>query len=78
VGLDQNSPLQTLSRLNMTSAEEHPMVILEYLVSEFWEGRVLGPLDPGQFTYVHHNQFGVVPKSPQENKANSRVVFSRE
>ena len=47
----------------MPSAEEHPKVILECLASECREGRVLGPMDPGQFSDVHHSQFGVVPKS---------------
>jgi len=63
LGFDRTSPLQPLSRLNMPSAEEHPQVISEYLVSECREGRVMGPQDPGQFPYVHRSQFGVVPKS---------------
>ena len=46
----------------MPSAEEHPKVISEYLASECREGRVLGPMDPGQFSDVHRSQFGVVPK----------------
>jgi len=59
MGFDRTSPLQPSSRLNMPSAEEHPQVISEYLASECREGRVMGPLDPGQFPY---SQFGVVPK----------------
>jgi len=47
----------------MPSMEEHPMVISEYLMPECQEGRVLGPQDPGQFSYVHCSHFGVVPKS---------------
>jgi hypothetical protein len=47
---------------NPTSAREHPEVIREYLTKECSEGRVLGPLDPDQFPYVHTSRFGVIPK----------------
>ena len=61
--LTEAHPCRPPPRLNMPSAEEHPRVISEYLVAECREGRVLGPLDPGQFSCVHCSQFGVVPKS---------------
>ena len=63
MGFDRGKPLQASSRFNMPSAEEQPWVVSEYLASECCEGRVLGPLDPSQFQYVHRSQFGVVPKS---------------
>ena len=55
--------LQAPSRFNMPLAEEQPQVILEYLALECCEGRVLGPLDPSKFHFIHRSQFGVVPKS---------------
>lgn len=47
------------SPANMASALEHPEIIGEYLSSD---GRVLGPLDPAAFPYIHTSRFGVVPK----------------
>ena len=46
----------------MMSASERPEVIREYLAKECSEGRVLGPLDPAQFPWVHTSRFGVIPK----------------
>ena len=34
LGFDRGTPLQAPPRLNMLSAEEHPMVISEYLAAE--------------------------------------------
>ena len=50
------------SPANMASAMQHPEVIREYLAKECSEGRVLGPLDPTQFPYVHTSRFGAIPK----------------
>ena len=50
------------SRQNMPSALEKPEVIRDYLAKECSEGRVLGPLDPSEFPYVHTSRFGVIPK----------------
>ncbi len=46
----------------MISAREHPEVVREYLATECSAGRVLGPLDPAQFPFVHTSRLGVVPK----------------
>ena len=55
--------------VNMASAAEHPEVVKDYLAVECSEGRVLGPLDPQDFPYVHVSRFGVIPKgSPEANK----------
>ena len=54
------------SRQNMPSALEKPEVIREYLAKECSEGRVLGPLDPSEFPYVHTSRFGVIPKGSSE------------
>ncbi len=55
--------------MNMASAAEHPEVVKDYLAVECSEGRVLGPLDPQDFPYVHVSRFGVIPKgSPEANK----------
>ena len=48
--------------LNMHSAREHPEVVREYLARECSDGRVLGPLDPLQFPFIHTSKFGVIPK----------------
>ena len=50
------------STSNMLSAREHPEVISGYLATECAEGRVLGPLDPAQYPFIHTSRFGVIPK----------------
>ena len=47
---------------NMLSARDKPDIVREYLAKECSEGRVIGPLDPAQFPYVHTSRFGVIPK----------------
>jgi len=67
VGFDLSTKLRAPSRLNMPSAK----VILEYLASKCCEGRVLGPLEPGQFSSVHRSQFNVIPNEyPREMEIN--------
>ena len=41
------------SPVNMGSAMVHPEVVGDYLAAECSEGRVVGPLDPEEFPYVH-------------------------
>ena len=48
---------------NMSSTQEHPEIIRDYLAKECSEGRVLGPFDPARFPQVHTSKFGVIPKS---------------
>ena len=47
---------------NMPSARERPEVIDDYLAEECSKGRVLGPLSPALFPFVHTSRFGVIPK----------------
>ena len=47
----------------MLSAREKPEVVRSYLEQECAEHRVVGPLDPAQFPFVHISRFGVIPKS---------------
>ena len=47
---------------NMQSALDQPQVVRDYLATECSEGRVLGPLPPADFPYVHTSRFGVIPK----------------
>ena len=61
VGYDYRHSCQK-ARRNMASALEQPQVIREYLGKECSEGRVLGPLNPGDFPQVHVSRFGVIPK----------------
>lgn len=53
---------------NMQSARQHPEVIDAYLAAEVRAGRVLGPLEPGDYPRVHVNRFGLVPKNHQPGK----------
>ena len=51
----------------MSSAIQKPEVVREYLITECMEGRVIGPLDPEQFSFVHICPFGVIPKGSSGN-----------
>lgn len=48
---------------NMKSAMDNPQVVQDYLGTELKEGRIVGPLDPKEYPFVHSNRFGVIPKS---------------
>ena len=48
---------------NMKSAGDNPQVIQDYLDSDLKEGRIIGPLDPEEYPFIHTNRFGVMPKS---------------
>ena len=37
-------------------------MVRDYLATECSEGRVLGPLDPAEFPFVHTSRIGVIPK----------------
>lgn len=63
IGFDYRKQADTRSLSNnMLSAREHPEVVNEYLARECSEGRVLGPLDPSQYPFIHTSPFGVIPK----------------
>ena len=47
---------------NMPSARERPEVIDDYLAEECSKGRVLAPLSPALFPFVHTSRFRVIPK----------------
>ena len=47
----------------MKSAVDNPQVVQDYLDTELKEGRIIGPLDPGEHPFIHTNRFGVIPKS---------------
>jgi hypothetical protein len=51
------------ARRNMALAGTHAHVIREYLAEECADGRIVGPLDPGNLPTVQINKFGVIPKS---------------
>ena len=48
---------------NMKSARDNPQVVQDYLGTELKEGRIVGPLDPMEYPFIHTNRFGVIPKS---------------
>ena len=54
--------LQAAGR-NMPSAGRHADVISDYLREETTTGRITGPFPRDQFSQVHVNRFGVIPKS---------------
>ena len=63
VGYDYSRSLAIRrSASNMLSAREKPEVVRDYLAKECADGRILGPLDPTQFPFVHTSRFGVIPK----------------
>ena len=63
IGFDyKRAPQLRSAHSNMQTATQRPEVIRTYLAEECSEGRVLGPLDPVQYPFVHTNRFGVIPK----------------
>ena len=52
---------------NLRSAEDHPVVIDEYLKAKCVAGRVLGLINPHDFPQVQVSPFGVVPKGRSSN-----------
>ena len=52
----------TSSKRNQPSANEHPTVISEALAKETSAGRLFGPLNPGDYPFVHISSLGAVPK----------------
>ena len=56
------------AKANMKSAGENPGVIEEYLAREVRLGRVIGPLEPGEYPGTQLNRFGVIPKGHQTGK----------
>ena len=47
----------------MTSATDNSQEVQDYLSTELKEGRIIGPLDPGEYPSIHTNRFRVIPKS---------------
>lgn len=63
IGFDYNlAPQLRNACSNMQTAIQRPEVIRKYLAEECSEGRVLGPLNPSLYPFVHTNRFGVIPK----------------
>ena len=46
---------------NMLSATQKPEIVRKYLIKEYVEGRMMGPLDPLQFPRIQISRFGVIP-----------------
>ena len=62
IGFDYRNTCWSKKR-NMKSAVENPQVVHNYLEEECKAGRVVGPLCPGEYPFVHTSSFGVIPKS---------------
>ena len=67
VGFNYSQPLSSAKR-NMLSASEHYDVVERYIASEWAEGRILGPVDPGSVSALHTSRFGVIPKGHASGK----------
>ena len=52
----------------MSSADENPQVIDDYLAKEVSAGNIFGPFSPSLLPDVHINRFGVIPKKYQPGK----------
>lgn len=61
VGFDYSRSCRGSHR-NMRLTHEHAQVVRDYLAVECAAGRVLGPLSPDDFLWVHTSSFGVIPK----------------
>ena len=47
----------------MKSATDNPQLVQDFLGTELKKGRIISPLDPGEYPSIHTNSFGVIPKS---------------
>ena len=66
IGCNNSSKLCSSSR-NMRGAEEHPLVVQQYLQEEQKLGRII-PVHPSVKHVVHLSRFGVIPKKHQPGK----------
>ena len=67
IGFDFNCLLSS-SPINMSSANDHPSVVADYLANELHAGRIIGPIPSHLRDSIHISSFGVIPKRHQENK----------
>ena len=67
IGVDPTAPF-VAARRNMSSADENPQVIEDYLSKEVTAGNIFGPCSPSGQPDVHINRFGVIPKKYQPGK----------
>ena len=63
MGIDYSSQTCKKAAWNMRSALEKPDIVRDYLAKECAGGRVVGPLESGEFPMVHVSRFGLIPKS---------------
>ena len=47
----------------MKSAVDKSQVVQDYQDTELKEGRIIGPMDPGEYPFINTYRFGVIPKS---------------
>ena len=62
IGFAHGSHLCTPAKTNHPSAVDHPTVISEGLQAEVNKGRLIGPLNPGDFPYAQISSLGAVEK----------------
>ena len=61
-GFAHESHLCTAAKIKNSSANDHCTVISEGLQAEVDEGRLIGPLNPGDFPYAQISSLGAVEK----------------
>ncbi len=68
IGFQHGSAELTSAHSNMLSAHQQASVVARYLQVELAQGRVVGPVSPGDAPWAHFSRFGVIPKksSPGE------------
>ena len=68
IGFDYSTHTCTSFKRNHPSARECPTVISETLAKEVTAGRLIGPLEPSDFHFIHVSSLGAVPKKHVQNK----------
>ena len=63
IGFDHARLSCSRARANMASTSRDAALVSRYLDEECRSGRVVGPLNHGEFPEVHHSPIGLVPKS---------------
>ena len=67
IGFKYDSSISSAST-NHPSANDHPDVIKSSLQKEVSKGRLVGPLDPHQYPFIHISSLGAIPKKHSADK----------
>jgi hypothetical protein len=67
LNMEPRSTIASASTIH-PSANDHPKVIASSLQKEISRGRLVGPLDPQLYPFVHASSLGAVPKKHSADK----------